>query len=766
MNAFRRKEQLVQLCRDNHLDVSGNTAALLDRLAVAEAISKEQFEEFQRHAAGRSAAAVKSVVWPSERIDDADGDGEEEGDAEEDQETVAARGESRDLRTVRHTLKKALRIDDPDMKDRVLQRIEGAVAAVSRMLRRASLFVVLHCNRVAGEGVEFPLAGWTDTEWRHCLLIGNEGHATAPIGSAMDTSIYETYRRHSDLFPPVPIEAGLSQAVTQAARDLSATFKRSLWCATMPYLRRLCKGWLNNVWDELPVVKDRVKADLKVVKKTGKIKLKLQTVASDRPTVLQLVRAIESGNLRSDLLFDPAVMEFVEDVRCCLGLQPRSTSRLTSAFLKRQAQAATMFAFKRRLQETFEEWDVKNVTTSPIFKVKRHFVLLDRSCWRHILTACGVKRPDDEHPDDWLRRIVCLPRDNGRMTWSLSLRTDGVSANMTYTKGPSPRRPVDTEVAQTDVEGGPLPELKDAIVVGGDPGAVQILTLSSPHVLGDDGRPLVWSLTRKQFYHLSGIEAATRRNRDRIERAGMTEKWEKLSRAETSLRTSSVDGVVKYLSTEAEIRDDWWAFALRRVHSQDRFRTQGGRKRVLDKFFHKIVKDIRERVGEDREIVVAYGAATFGASGKGRLTTPTTSVYKACLRHFSTYKQGECRTSRQHHGCFGDLHQCWIHCKLDMKVDETDRERPIQVDLRVRGPPGEDVPHGTHVPKNAKGLRGLQYCPTCDRFLNRDRNSALCIAKLFVITRIDGSPVPPEFKPRYKCSKVANGNSPPREANG
>ena len=130
------------------------------------------------------------------------------------------------------------------------------------------------------------------------------------------------------------------------------------------------------------------------------------------------------------------------------------------------------------------------------------------------------------------------------------------------------------------------------------------------------------------------------------------------------------------------------------------------------------------------------------------------------------FVQGECRTSRQHHGCFGDLHQCWISCKLDVKVDETDRERPIRVDLRVRGPPSEDVPHGTHVPKNAKGLRGLQYCPTCDRFLNRDRNSALCIAKLFVITRIDGRPVPPQFQPRYKSSKVANGNSPPREATG
>jgi hypothetical protein len=223
---------------------------------------------------------------------------------------------------------------------------------------------------------------------------------------------------------------------------------------------------------------------------------------------------------------------------------------------------------------------------------------------------------------------------------------------------------------------------------------------------------------------LACIAAAEERKKKREQGAKISEAWKKLSEQDGCLRSPELDSVVQYIKADAAITDAWWKYEARRVHSNERFWKQSGRMRVLDRFFSQMRRDVAAEFGEDRAVVVAYGAANFSPSGRGRPTTPMTAVYKACFRHLSTYTQCECRTSRQHNRCLSDVHSCWPWLRVGLEVeqapspaaaccdggtqseqvdDEVPRER---LKISYLKPPGK-VAHGLSVPRNATELRGL-----------------------------------------------------------
>jgi hypothetical protein len=743
---FRRKQDLESHCLANGLSAKGNTVQLLKRLKHERVITETQFKEFQKHAKGKNSKEIKCMTWNEEQINTVQEITKEKED-----------NHKQESKTIVHTLKKAIDISDPIIKSRVIDRIDNGVLSISKMMRKASLFATLHFNRVCSEhstSSMFPASGWTDTEWRHCMLIGNDGYTEAPKDSAIDISIYDTYSAFSHLFPPIPIDSGLSQSVTFAAKDLATAFKRCLWSSTIPYLKRYIKAWLENVWDVVDHPKDIVKVKLTSSKRKQTVKLSLKCVALERPSVLQLLRAIETGNLKSDYLDYPLTIDFVKKTRNSLGIhdaddENNKPKKVTDSFLKLKDNMATMFSFKRNLQERFDYLGKKNIPLCPIFKAKRHFITLDPSSCKNILKTCGYKCPKVED-DDWLRDVFVLPRNNDKMIWTKTLRTDGVSAHMVYEK--TTRKQPDTLKIQKP---STYPKEEDTIVIGADPGCTNTITLSFEY----KGNTKSWMLTRKQYYALSGITAAHRRKQERIEKEQVQGLWDRLTKLDGCIRTPRLDKIVKYIEANNDIHEAWWEFAGKKVDGKDRLRTHGGRKRVLDVFFEKVSNDTRNMLDEKdkhKKIVIAYGAACFSPSGKGRLTTPTTAVYKACMRHFSTYKQGECRTSKQHHRCFGDVQSCWTGCEMELKVNETSKDKPIELCITPW------VHHGMKVPKEFTYLRGLQYCSKCDRYLNRDKNSALCIAKLFIITKLRGDPEPQAFKPRYRsCCNHATQNSPP-----
>lgn len=64
--------------------------------------------------------------------------------------------------------------------------------------------------------------------------------------------------------------------------------------------------------------------------------------------------------------------------------------------------------------------------------------------------------------------------------------------------------------------------------------------------------------------------------------------------------------------------------------ARQRFRTYGGKKKVLSKFFNKIEND----QPKGKITTIAYGSAKFAPGGKGEIAVPTSSVYKQCCYRF------------------------------------------------------------------------------------------------------------------------------------
>jgi hypothetical protein len=316
--------------------------------------------------------------------------------------------------------------------------------------------------------------------------------------------------------------------------------------------------------------------------------------------------------------------------------------------------------------------------------------------------------------------------------------TNGVSASFHYKR----KVPKLTKKEMTDTANANVSKLdKDKLVVIGiDPGCHDVAHAAT---FADDERGSVLSaqLTRGKYYRSSGV---TRFN-------NLTKRWDKplqsafarLATLGSSLYTGKLVEITNYCEQYNTIAQEWWDCMLSRKRARHLFRTQGGRKRVLDTFY-KTLKHRVEQAHPDKKIVVAYGAATFSPSAKGRISTPTTQVYKACARNFTTYKQNECRTSRQCCFCHGDVESCWKKMRVGLAVDVDGRVAVTSL--------GHDQCHGAVRPSRndsaCSNQRGLLFCPNCSRYLNRDKSAALNIRFLWMTTRLHGHPMPAAFRAR------------------
>jgi len=175
---------------------------------------------------------------------------------------------------------------------------------------------------------------------------------------------------------------------------------------------------------------------------------------------------------------------------------------------------------------------------------------------------------------------------------------------------------------------------KDDIVAGVDPGRVSLATVAI-YVVQDDGKVVKrsWSLGRGQYRQESGI-----REQDRLKKVRMGKleaSWEEMGADGASVRTDDVAQLGAYLSKYSDIRDAWWALALRRVESRANLKRYAGKRKVLDGFFAKTRSAI-QGLFKDANIHLAYGSAglKMKPTGKGEVAVPTTGTYKAALRVF------------------------------------------------------------------------------------------------------------------------------------
>jgi hypothetical protein len=351
-----------------------------------------------------------------------------------------------------------------------------------------------------------------------------------------------------------------------------------------------------------------------------------------------------------------------------------------------------------------------------------------------------------------------------------SICTDGVSLSMQYSKS--------VQVCVSDIKktsnkrtnGDKLVNIAEhydsklnttlpdmgMVVLGVDPGRSNIATVT---YLAEE-KNKTWKLTRGAFYHNSGIKKQKRQQDKRF--AGMTPLWASLREDGAALNTSRTADIFAYLSKYAMFSDKWWALALRRRESRDNFQRYIGKRKVLDSFWARIKRDMMKEL-PDLKVRVAYGSAIakMKATGPGEVAVPTGAMFASCKRIFKeqvhvtdefkttlmswetgakkelVYRIPSVSLTTEGHVRLGDSFLCHTPYKKPPRVDEYDQfavkmyhiRKKIQDKHRRGGLATSLVDFNPSIERYPE-VRGLRFSPEISIYSDRDRSSALTIARL------------------------------------
>jgi len=355
------------------------------------------------------------------------------------------------------------------------------------------------------------------------------------------------------------------------------------------------------------------------------------------------------------------------------------------------------------------------------------------------------------------------------------------------------------------------------IVAGLDPGRANLATIA--YVLDDKTGKLFpeapkkksWSISRGQYYAESGIFKSNSAKAERT--AHLKDAWADLGEeddagARGSLRTAVPSEVMTYLERYAHIREAWWTSALKRRESRARFQQYIGKRKVLDGFF-AMVKRHLEKLFPGAKIKLGYGSAgeKMKPTGKGEISVPTTGTYKACKRVFKddasvvdegmttkvSWETGKTKDAvyrlpgeRPEFAGKGLTHTLVKlgHTPYNKNnlmprvredhldaVEQFNAERLKAVKRRrfgipFDGPGANENTGGSEVGETKKKkksearypeVRGLRFCPERRLYLDRDRESAVAIARLRTL-ELQGKPRPAPFVKGFKPPTTENSN--------
>jgi hypothetical protein len=107
-----------------------------------------------------------------------------------------------------------------------------------------------------------------------------------------------------------------------------------------------------------------------------------------------------------------------------------------------------------------------------------------------------------------------------------------------------------------------------------------------------------------------------------------------------SLKSPDLARWDEYISRLTPLFLEVWKWKTRKKWAESRFRIYRLKRRVLDRFFRTM-----QRPGQASP-TIAYGNAKFPPNGRGELSAPTTSVGRACARHFVVHMVDEFRSSK------------------------------------------------------------------------------------------------------------------------
>jgi hypothetical protein len=226
----------------------------------------------------------------------------------------------------------------PDKKRAFLDEVDGYVRMISKMVHRASLVLLVHLAKAAAGDIEVPdLYNKTTTYWKNWLKQTDEFLPGSDEG--------DTIKEMRPLVGEVTIiRSATDNLISYAATTFKTAVINNAWVPLIPRLTRLTKA---------------------LVKARG---------ASSDVSAHRLMCAIRSGE--SETNWPEWAREHVKSVRD--RLDAGDDGKFIGDNHGERVAFRTIFMFNVWMSEQFKLLGCRGMSLSPILKVKRHCVRLDR----------------------------------------------------------------------------------------------------------------------------------------------------------------------------------------------------------------------------------------------------------------------------------------------------------------------------------------------------------------------------------------------------
>lgn len=348
--------------------------------------------------------------------------------------------------------------------------------------------------------------------------------------------------------------------------------------------------------------------------------------------------------------------------------------------IKTSAGIEGLVKFHAHVRAGLREFD-KTFSLAPIHDVARRCVRIDKKMLFEMMKRAalfdGNEKQFNENADDHFERVFKWKRQPG-LTFTNLVDTDGVSVIFHFK-----REARDIPVTKATKKKAKVEAERNPLDVGVDTGLVNQVFAVRENADRTFDR---WVLRKSQYYASAGISQATH----------MGKVWCKEIAAEhealktVTAKSKSLEELRAYLAVVAKGYDRLWEVKLKKKWARSKLRVYGGKNRVMDGFFAGMAKDI----GSDA--TVFWGDASVNPSMKGTKSAPTTrQLVRARLHLKRIVLVDEFRTSKVCHCCDKQIHA---------------------VRRRVVGEDGK---------KRTREVRGLRWCSTSRKFLDRDLNAAV-----------------------------------------
>lgn len=493
--------------------------------------------------------------------------------------------------------------------------IDEWVEAVSRLVNIGSLVLnrlLLHCLST-GSALPDLSQRWP---FYHAFIIGAGGKLRKP-----DPLLQHVWNSFFSNFPPVKRCRGDSDALAYACSKYITNFNNTVVFSFDGRLKRHVARWCV----------EHGLAKKVVGSVCGAIK---GWTCGEVPEVAKL---------------------FIDEQRSTLGLAPGEA--VNEQWLRSHTPAVLYYYYKT-LQYLQQFKDARLFTLAPVCRIKRHFITIDSRVLRSMLkNVKHLLREEEEEEEEGREEQSAVDEEQEQLTeeekkkqlfqsvfhldhlcsgtFSGLVETDGVSISVHFLR---PERRVKRSRRRAVAGAAPV-AVAGAIsavvvprVIAIDPGRTNLLYGAEKTAAGVE----TFKLSRRHYYSSCGMKAA----------AEQSKKWEDSIKQEEeifkqhNIKTTSEECWAGFLSDYSIIYNKLWGEKLKKKWARQRFRVFCLKKKLLNNFFNSMSS--RGSV----KPVIAFGAAKFSATGRGELSAPTTSLFKACCHHFCVVLVDEYNTSK------------------------------------------------------------------------------------------------------------------------